>query len=397
MPQLAQIGADTAAPARRSAINRSPIALTLGYIDDEDAPAWAGVVRRIVASGFIPTTSGQIWANDYDWNGLDDFSTYVRIGLGSPREALPINDPPSVPYTTLPRSSIVQVTKEDQYTDALLKFVPPSGYGVLFVTLHEHAPLRSQANARVEVRIDDECIGQFTPQMGTRFLPMIRHLEDRGLVTACWGDITGSAVAAEVRIDGVKANEANDDVLDGNPLTIPQLIPELADPMAYDLSAMAPILNPLPPVSPSIPAEPPDGSLVRFNKGHGRYNYVAVRRGSRWETTSTADRGTINEVMPWRELASRVRTFEIAQRWAPIDPRGDPRVRDHLAVVRFTIDGLYLAAINISNIANYEGDWYTTITDTAERRLPIGDRCLWSDISRAGKYIQVVTTWATLV
>jgi hypothetical protein len=37
---------------------------------------------------------------------------------------------------------------------------------------------------------------------------MMRHLRDRGLLTTCCGDITGSTVAAEVRIDAVKANEA---------------------------------------------------------------------------------------------------------------------------------------------------------------------------------------------
>ena len=49
--------------------------------------------------------------------------------------------------------------------------------------------------------------------------------EDRGLETACWGDITGSAIAAEVRIDGVKATEATAELLDGPPITIPELAP----------------------------------------------------------------------------------------------------------------------------------------------------------------------------
>ncbi|MGW4095213.1 hypothetical protein [Nocardia sp. NPDC004750] len=39
--------------------------------------------------------------------------------------------------------------------------------------------------------------------MSQRFLPMIRHLESRGLLTTCWGEITGSAVAAKVRIDAI--------------------------------------------------------------------------------------------------------------------------------------------------------------------------------------------------
>lgn len=88
----------------------------------------------------------------------------------------------------------------------------------------------------VEVRIDGERIGQLTPQMSQRFLPMTRHLESRGLVTACWGDIKGSAVAAEVRIDGVKANEADALVLDGDPVTLPALVPVEDDPLLYVLS-----------------------------------------------------------------------------------------------------------------------------------------------------------------
>jgi hypothetical protein len=169
----------------------------------------------VIASGLVPTT-GQIWAQSYEsWYAADNFTAVVRIRLGQPNEALPINDPPIVPYTLLPKSSIVQVTKEDQYSDALLKFVPPGGYGVVCVTLHEHPATEGRKKPYVQVRIDDESVGELTPQTSQRFLPMIRHLQDRGLLTACWGDITGSALAAEVRIDGVKANEATDDVLNG--------------------------------------------------------------------------------------------------------------------------------------------------------------------------------------
>lgn len=252
---------------------------TLGYLATEDAPAWAGVIRRVVASGFIPTTSSRIGAHEYDgWDGLE-FRAWIRIALGTPREALPLNDPPGVPFTMLPRSSIVQVTKEDEHFGELLRFVPVGGYGTLFVTLHEQAS-GGKAKPHVEVRINDRSIGQLTPQMSQRFLPMIRHLQGRGLVTACWGDITGSAVAAEVRIDAVKANEAAAAVLDGPPLKVPSLLAEEPNLAGYDLSAMGQWLQPRPlvkPVSPPIHAEPPDGSVVRFSKGR-RYNYVAVRR-----------------------------------------------------------------------------------------------------------------------
>jgi hypothetical protein len=44
-------------------------------------------------------------------------------------------------------------------------------------------------------------------------------------------------------------------------------------------------------------------------------------------------------------------------------------VRENLAVVRFTIAGLYLAAINVCDDNDEDGDWYTTITDEASARL----------------------------
>jgi len=366
----------------------------IGYLGARDEPAWAGVLRRIVASGFVPTTSCRIYAYEYEgWDGVE-FRPNVRIALGDPAEAVPINDPPAVPYTLLPSSSFVQVTKEDEHFDVLSRFVPASGHGVLFVTLHERQA-EGRAKAHVEVRIDDERIGQLTPQTSQRFLPLIRHLRDRGLLTTCRGDITGSALAAEVRVDGIKANEATAEVLEGPAITIPRLLPELSDPSLYDVTAMAALLEPLPlvqPVIPPVPEEPPDGSVVRFTKG-GRYCYAAVRRGQYWETTATGDWGSINERMIWHELAPRMGQFEVATGWSAVEARDDLRVRQHHSVVRFTVSGLYLAAVNISKMGGYEGEWYTTISDDAEGLLPFGDYAVWSEITEHGEHVEVVTEW----
>ncbi|KKC05020.1 hypothetical protein [Mycobacterium nebraskense] len=343
---------------------------------------------------------GQIWAQNYEsWDSADNFTAIVRIRLGKPNEALPLNDPPTVPYTLLPKSSIVQVTKEDQYSDALLKFVPPAGYGVFCVTLHEHLPAEVRKKPYVEVRIDDECIGELTPAMSQRFLPMIRHLQDRGLLTACWGDITGSAVAAEVRVDGVKANEATDEVLNGDPVQILYLIAGQGDPRQYNLRVLASLLTPIPPmpaVLPRIVDEPPDGSVVRFSKSRGNYNYAAVRRGQRWETTATGDWGSINQMMSWQELDVRVRRFEIVRAWLPVDQRGNAQTREQFTVIRFTINGQYVVAINVADDRGGDGLWYTSISDAAEQLLPLGDPAAWPEITRHGQYIQVAAEWQPL-
>ncbi len=228
---------------------------------------------------------------------------------------------------------------------------------------------------------------------------MIRHLQGRDLLTACWGDITGSAVAAEVRIDAVKANEATDDVLNGDPAQILYLISELPDPRQYNLRVMAPLLTPIPPmpaVFPRIVEEPPDGSVVRFSKSRGNYNYAAVRRGQRWETTATGDWGSINQAMSWKELEVRVRRFEIVRTWLPVDQRGSTQTREQFAVIRFTVDGRYLVAINVADDGGSEGLWYTSISDAAEQRLAMGDLADWSEITRHGRYIQVAAEWQPL-
>jgi len=372
---------------------------TIGYLPADTAEQWAGVVRRVVASGYIPTTASRIWASEYDgWDGIE-FNADVRLAIDTPSTALPMNDPPIAPYAMLPRSGIVQVTKEDEHFDVLMKHVPEDGYGLLFATLHEKVPTTGRAKPHVEVRIDDERIGQLAPQMSQRFLPMIRHLAGRHLTVACWSDITGSSVAAEVRIDAIKANEATVEILDGPPVTVDRLVAGSADPLSYDLTLLQPLLTPLllvQPSSPPIPAEPPDGSVVRFSRGNGHYTYVAVRRHNQWETTSSGSGGSITELMSWQNLASQVRKFEIATTWAPVAGFGDPRIREHLAVVRFMIGDLYLAAVNIRADGRPEGDWYTTITDHTEKRAPLGSRTDWSEIVKNGQHIQIAAVWAPL-
>ena len=161
---------------------------------------------------------------------------------------------------------------------------------------------------------------------------MIRHLRDRGLLAACWSDVTGSSVAAEVRINAVKANEAAPEVLDGPPVIVPPLVPELSDPSQYDLSAMLAHLKPLAPIRPSkrrVQEEPPQSAVIRFTKGR-RYNYVAVRYGDNWLTTATGDWGAINQVMSWRELGPQLSGFDYATAVDPVNLFADPRVRQNL-------------------------------------------------------------------
>lgn len=216
----------------------------VGYIAHGDLGEWAPVVYRVAGSGCTATVPGRIWmVMQEDWGQLDwrgnprtSRGAYVRIRLGEPELALPRNDPPAMPHTLLPRGGFVKVTQTQDHFDALFEHVPESGRGLLYATLHAETITTARSSTDViEVRIDDEPIGVLTADMSKRFLPLVEHLRGRGLIPTCRAEITGSSVAAEVRIDAVKANEADDAVLDGPAVTVPALVAERPDPHDYDV------------------------------------------------------------------------------------------------------------------------------------------------------------------
>jgi hypothetical protein len=357
---------------------------TIGFLNQEDASAWAGVVRRVIASGFVPVTRGRIYAREYEAFDGPEFWANIQVALGEPGEALPMNEPPAVPHVLLPKSSVLQVTKEDQHVDSLLKILPTGGRGVFYATLHEMSPV-GRGKPTVEVRINDECVGQLTPQTSQRFLPLIAHLQSRGLLAACWSDVTGSTLAAEVRVNAVKANEASADVLDGPPADAQHLVPELSDPMQYDLTGALSHLKSLDPVpAPSSPvlSEPPDSAVIRFTLGR-RYQYVAVRKGSMWWTTASSDGEKMKQLMFWHQLGPLLKGFDYATEMDWVNPTGDSRLRQQGVVMCYMVGDAYTAAINIASDADWDGDWYTTI----------GDQETTNEILRDAIQPRVVTSW----
>lgn len=392
----AQLVPEPAGSRGRWAISVRAHGKTIGYLGADQEETWSGVIRRVIASGYIPTTSCQIYAyGDFYWDDKD-YLPDVRIALGDPAVALPINNPPEVPYTLLPKSSSFQVTRTEEYFDILSQYVPEGGYGVLFVTLHAGQPAGS-GKPYVEVRIDGKRVGRLTPQTSQRLLPLIRHFEARGFVTVCRGNIKGSALAVELRITAIKAHEATPEVLDGPPITVPSLVPRREDPLQYDLSKLAPVLEPLPLVPPPpMLAEPGDGTVIRFYKGGGRYVYVAIRRGRYWETTSTGAWRSMKPRMNWETLGSQLPSAEVVTAWSDVKTQVDARVRQYGAVVQFTVGRHRIAAVNIDDSGDDEGDWYTTVSDDLESELRLGKFARWSEIVRYGSQVQVAVRWRSL-
>jgi hypothetical protein len=245
---------------------------TVGYLPAEIAEEWAGPVRRVVASGSLPVTASRIWGNMRDGWGGPTFFAHAHLSLQNPVEALPNNEPPLAPYTMLPPGPFVKVIKLEEHVADLLRLTPPGSRGLFIATLRERPPSDGRRAPVVEVCIDGKCVGELTLPMSQRYLPLVRLFQDRGLVTACYVDVAGSAIAPEVRIHAVKANEADDAFLRGGPLTLPPLVPRKDDPLAYDLAPMAEHLRPQPiPVAAEpiaeIAAEPISGQHRTFGDG----------------------------------------------------------------------------------------------------------------------------------
>lgn len=130
--------------------------------------------------------------------------------------------------------------------------------------------------------------------------------------------------------------------------------------------------------------EPPVGALIRFVAGRV-YNFLAVRQpAGHWETTASDTGYGLRESMTWPQLTRKFKKFDYATAVEPVGP-ADPRVREDMAAVLYSVAGHRFAAININRDGNSEGWWYTT--DDAW----IMD---WSNLwAVASGQVSLVTTW----
>ncbi|OZF52083.1 hypothetical protein CH292_10590 [Rhodococcus sp. 14-2470-1a] len=212
-------------PHDRYAVSVRASNYLIGYLARERAMLFHRRLMDLVNRGLVPTVPASIRA--YDQNRWDDrpgvpvdLAINIDVQLSEPHLILPGNEPPSVPYTVLPHGYSVQVTKVDDHFDVLRHFVEPEGELELLVTLHEIDVSTAKTEKKVvEVRVEDHRIGQLTPQTSAKFLPAVRHLANRGLVTVGRGWFKGSSVSAQVSLMAAKAHELPDEFLTGDPKT----------------------------------------------------------------------------------------------------------------------------------------------------------------------------------
>lgn len=203
----------------------------LGYLPKEMAAEYALPVQRIVASGATARANASVYAYLNSWKKTPEIQ--ARVSLPEPELMTPLNNRYPMDTSILPFGRSYQVTKEENHFDLLFDYVPKSGTGMVILTMHRKESMLKNGTTKevVEVRLDGERAGELTSATSQHYLPLIQHASDMDRTLGIWSKLTGSGVAAELTIHGVKSSEVSDDWLNEMPV-VPRLIPEAH---SYDL------------------------------------------------------------------------------------------------------------------------------------------------------------------
>lgn len=198
----------------------------MGYLAKDLALLYKPFVDRVTATGHFPTATARICAVVRPaWeDSKPRFHSNIRLALAEPHSLIPLNEPPDEQYSIIPWGGELQVLGEHEHFDVLSPYVTDAGRGLLLVTLHRGVPEKPRAADFIEVRVDGRRAGQMSGVTSKHFLPVVDHLQSRGLTTAAWAQLKGSGLAAELVLQGTKASEIDSGWLGGEPVTIPRLV-----------------------------------------------------------------------------------------------------------------------------------------------------------------------------
>jgi collagen type III alpha len=207
-------------PHDRNAVAVLIAGQTVGYLPREDAPAYSRVLQRLASQGFVAQVSARIWASDFDDYEVDRRGNYVqskrfgagiKVDLGEPHLLVPGNMHPPGAHELLPLGGAIQVTGEEAHADVLAAYSGSAGEQWAYATLHEMTQqLARSTRTVVEVRLDDQRIGQLTPKMSGDLLVAIRHINESGGAAACRALVKGNRAAAQVTLYVQRSHELED-------------------------------------------------------------------------------------------------------------------------------------------------------------------------------------------
>jgi collagen type III alpha len=108
----------------------------------------------------------------------------------------------------LPHGSAIQVRKEEDHQNTLRRYVTRPGECWVYGTLHAvNDTTTRKSKELVEIRVDDQRVGELTPAMSAEYIPIISQLDDRGRLTAAKLIVKGNQVKAEAVLHAAKAHQ----------------------------------------------------------------------------------------------------------------------------------------------------------------------------------------------
>lgn len=183
----------------------------VGYLSRQDARRYGPAIRRAAAVGDSFAVPGRIWGTKNTYTSADVVGQ-VNIHLPDPALMLPETELPEEGYIVLPGRHTIQVTKEEEHHDVLIRHVRPDPgkpVAVELVVIEEKRP-RSSVTL-VQVELDGERVGILTPTMTKQLQPIIEHLEQMQLRTFARAVVFGSSLKAEVTLNTIKATDGDVD------------------------------------------------------------------------------------------------------------------------------------------------------------------------------------------
>jgi hypothetical protein len=108
-----------------------------------------------------------------------------------------------LPPNLLPRIDLSQIELPN-----LRKYVTRPGECWVYGTLHAvNDTTTRKPKELVEIRVDDQRVGELTPAMSAEYIPIISQLDDRGRLTAVKLIVKGNQVKAEAVLHAAKAHQ----------------------------------------------------------------------------------------------------------------------------------------------------------------------------------------------
>ena len=143
--------------------------------------------------------------------------TGCPMAVTAPDAVLPSNGLPEEPHAVLPPGRKIQVAKEDEHMDVLRDYVlrgseADNHVAATLRSINEIRP-RSSYEA-VQVEIDGRRVGVLTKLQSDKLLPLVKHIEQRGLLPVVRAAVKGTRLKADVVLDCVDAQTVEDDWLD---------------------------------------------------------------------------------------------------------------------------------------------------------------------------------------